>query len=60
MAVLTRRGRLCGFWEGGVCRFLDSLTDRLMVLNYIWIFFFAVAFAVALGKLIFLGDTEVF
>ena len=31
-----------------------------MVLNYIWIFFFAVAFAVALGKLIFLGDTEVF
>ena len=60
MAVLTRRGRLCGFWEGGVCRFLESLTDRLMVLNYIWIFFFAVAFAVALGKLIFLGDTEVF
>lgn len=31
-----------------------------MVLNYIWIFFFAMAFAVALGKLIFLGDTEVF
>lgn len=43
-----------------MCRFLESLTDRLMVLNYIWIFFFAVAFAVALGKLIFLGDTEVF
>ena len=31
-----------------------------MVLNYIWIFFFVAAFAIALGKLIFLGDTEVF
>lgn len=31
-----------------------------MVLNYIWIFFFAVAFAVALYRLLFLGDTEVF
>lgn len=31
-----------------------------MVLNYIWIFFFGVAFLIALGKLIFLGDTEVF
>lgn len=31
-----------------------------MVLNYIWIFFFVVAFAVALVKLIFLGDTNVF
>jgi len=31
-----------------------------MVLNYIWIAFFLVAFLVALIKLIFLGDTEVF
>lgn len=31
-----------------------------MVLNYIWIFFFVVAFAVALFKLLFDGDTEVF
>ena len=31
-----------------------------MVLNYIWIAFFLVAFAVALVKLVFLGDYEVF
>ncbi len=31
-----------------------------MVLNYIWIAFFLVAFAVALVRLIFMGDTEVF
>ena len=31
-----------------------------MVLNYIWIAFFLVSFAVALVRLIFLGDTEVF
>ncbi len=31
-----------------------------MVLNYIWIFFFATAFAVALYRLVFMGDTEVF
>ncbi|HEV7232000.1 MAG TPA: nucleoside recognition domain-containing protein [Bacteroidia bacterium] len=31
-----------------------------MLLNYIWIAFFLIAFAVALVKLIFLGDTEVF
>ncbi len=31
-----------------------------MVLNYIWIFFFGVAFIVALFKLLFDGDTEVF
>ena len=31
-----------------------------MVLNYIWITFFMVAFAVALIKLIFCGDTQVF
>lgn len=31
-----------------------------MVLNYIWIAFFLVSFAVALVRLIFMGDTEVF
>ncbi len=31
-----------------------------MVLNYIWIAFFLIAFVVALCKLVFLGDTEVF
>ena len=31
-----------------------------MVLNYIWIAFFVVAFFVALCKTIFFGDTEIF
>ncbi len=31
-----------------------------MALNYIWIFFFLVAFIIGLAKLIFLGDTQVF
>ena len=31
-----------------------------MVLSYIWISFFLVAFIVALGRLVFLGDTQVF
>ncbi len=31
-----------------------------MVLNYIWIFFFLIAFVVALVKLIFMGDTGIF
>ncbi len=31
-----------------------------MALNYIWVAFFIVAFLVALVKLIFLGDTEIF
>lgn len=31
-----------------------------MVLNYIWIAFFVIAFVVALAKLIFWGDTQVF
>ena len=31
-----------------------------MALNYIWIFFFLIAFIVGLVKLIFLGDTEIF
>ena len=31
-----------------------------MVLNYIWVAFFVIAFLVALGKLLFLGNTEIF
>ncbi|MCR5575337.1 MAG: hypothetical protein K6F78_11045 [Bacteroidaceae bacterium] len=31
-----------------------------MVLNYIWIAFFVIAFFVALGRLLFTGDTEIF
>jgi Uncharacterized membrane protein, required for spore maturation in B.subtilis. len=31
-----------------------------MVLNYIWIAFFLIAFVVAMGKLVFAGDTQVF
>lgn len=31
-----------------------------MALNYIWIFFFLIAFVIGLAKLIFLGDTQVF
>src|ERR1700712_3468219 len=31
-----------------------------MALNYIWVFFFVIAFVVALIKLIFLGDTQIF
>lgn len=31
-----------------------------MVLNYIWVAFFVIAFVVALSKLLFLGDTEIF
>ncbi|MDO4160586.1 MAG: nucleoside recognition domain-containing protein [Prevotellaceae bacterium] len=31
-----------------------------MVLNYIWIAFFVIAFVIALARLIFFGDTEVF
>ena len=31
-----------------------------MVLNYIWITFFVLSFVIALGRLIFLGDTGVF
>lgn len=36
----------------------STLSD--MVLNYIWIAFFLIAFVVALIRLIFLGDTQVF
>lgn len=31
-----------------------------MALNYIWIFFFLIAFVIALIRLIFFGDTEIF
>lgn len=38
----------------------DTYNEHFMVLNYIWIAFFVIAFVVALGKLIFLGDTQIF
>ncbi len=31
-----------------------------MVLNYIWVAFFVIAFVIATGKLVFMGDVEVF
>ena len=31
-----------------------------MILNYIWVAFFVIAFLMALGKLVFLGDMEIF
>ena len=31
-----------------------------MALNYIWVFFFLIAFGIGLVKLIFFGDTEIF
>ncbi len=31
-----------------------------MVLNYIWVFFFLIAFAIAIVRLIFFSDTEIF
>lgn len=36
------------------------LKNRQMVLNYIWVALFLLAFVIAIGKLIFLGDTTVF
>lgn len=39
----------------------DHLTlCHIMVLNYIWIGFFLIAFVIAVIKLVFLGDVEVF
>lgn len=38
----------------------DTYNEHFMVLNYIWIAFFVIAFVVALGKLVFLGDTQIF
>src|SRR5574344_2169075 len=39
------------------CAILNKLA---MVLNYIWVAFFVIAFIVALGKLFFFGGTEIF
>ena len=43
-----------------LCNLLYTKRKSKMVLNYIWIAFFLVAFVIALAKLIFLGDVEVF
>lgn len=37
-----------------------SLNRSIMVLNYIWVAFFIIAFIVGLIRLIFFGDTEIF
>jgi spore maturation protein SpmA len=39
---------------------LGSPKTIIMALNYVWIAFFIIAFSIALIKLIFLGDTEIF
>jgi spore maturation protein SpmA len=36
------------------------LLKKAMALNYIWIFFFVIAFVIALIRLVFFGDTEIF
>ena len=42
--------------------FVRVITNKTsdMVLNYIWIAFFLIAFVTALMRLVFLGDTQVF
>lgn len=40
--------------------YLVRNNKNIMTLNYIWIFFFIIAFVIGLIKLIFLGDTGVF
>ncbi len=39
---------------------IQAFNHSPLALNYIWVLFFLVAFLVALVKLIFLGDTEIF
>lgn len=43
-----------------LCPVKNGKTVENMVLNYIWIAFFLIAFVVALVKLVFMGDTSVF
>ena len=40
--------------------YFSSNLNHYMALNYIWISFFIIAFGIALIKLIFFGDTEIF
>lgn len=40
--------------------YIHGFKLKLMALNYLWIAFFLVAFVVALIRLIFFGDTEIF
>ena len=40
--------------------YFSSTLDQFMALNYIWISFFIIAFGIAVIKLIFFGDTEIF
>jgi len=40
--------------------YFSSTLNQFMALNYIWISFFIIAFGIALIKLIFFGDNEIF
>lgn len=58
-AIRTSRACRAGIIKA--CRNPTNHTySHQMVLNYIWIAFFVIAFAVAVVRLLFLGDTEVF
>lgn len=45
---------------GARSRWHSVAENRLMVLNYVWIFFFVCGFLIALYKWVILGDTEIF
>lgn len=51
--IITTRLDARSPWHSGA-------ENRLMVLNYVWIFFFVCGFLIALYKWVFLGDTEIF
>ena len=55
-------GSRCSFFCGFILHFTEKKTTfaLCMVLNWIWVAFFIVAFLIALVKLVFLGDFEVF
>jgi len=55
-------GSRCSFFCGFILHFTEKKINfaRNMVLNWIWVAFFIVAFLIALVKLVFLGDFEVF
>lgn len=68
-ASVCRTRCLLGRWIRSVCPQdvlllhilpCGSIDTTLMVLNYIWISFFLVAFVMAVAKLLFWGDTTVF
>ena len=48
------------FQEENVVLLFLSYKSTVMVLNYIWVGFFLIAFIIALGKVLFYGDLNVF